>query len=681
MNVAELSREHLEELLNSKTFRRSAKLSQLLRRLVEPTLAGTAHPIKEQILGIDVFDRPANWDPQTDSIVRVHVNRLRLTLTSYYAELDQPPPVRFVIPKGSYTAQCIFGAPEHPTQSQQSQQSKKVDYPNQEKSVPTESLQPPFSPHLDEIRLKRLTYERGDLTNAAFCPDGESVVYSARWRGEPVSIYTQRIGQKYSRPLGLPPGELRDVSATGQLLFTLGEGSIGMLAQAELGGGPWREIVDGVFDAVWLPDNKTIAAARIEGGSMRVELPLGNPIHCLNGNQTGVRLSVDPGGQRVAFADNSLGPVDFCIGEANGKVRRISKDWRVSGGILWLSSNRLVLSGARRGATAIHALDLDGNEQSFYTTPTTWNLHDCTQSGRILASCVDTRLHVAFRTSSMQGAERIFSFANTRLVGLTPDARFAVLMDLLGDGVARNSPVLLAALPDGQPVQIAEGYHPQLAPDGKAVICLERTESENAIVVTPIPSGLPRRYALKPNVRCHSAEFCGNRFLIHLFDEDGGLHSHLFDTQSGALSPVPDNRHITLIAPDLTWGVVPGGSELRLASLETGEVRSVCSLRNGWSPVRWSTSGNEIFVFERGKDYATANLVRVNIHTGEQNPWLALHPPDSVGVYLLAWSDVTPDGRSYAYTYQQDLCDLYILDGLTDLGGKELCRARNVKLW
>ena len=68
--------------------------------------------------------------------------------------------------------------------------------------------------------------------------------------------------------------ELRDVSETGQLLFTLGEGFIGTLAQAELSGGPWREIVDGVLDAIWLPDNKHIAAARLEDGEMRVELPL-----------------------------------------------------------------------------------------------------------------------------------------------------------------------------------------------------------------------------------------------------------------------------------------------------------------------------------------------------------------------------------------------------------------------
>jgi len=112
---------------------------------------------------------------------------------------------------------------------------------------------------------ERLTSERGDLTNAAFCPDGESVVYSARWKGEPARIYWQRIGQRHSRALGLPPGELRDVSSDGQLLFTLGEGPIGTLAQAELSGGPPREIVDGVLDAVWLSVGTSLPRASTDG--------------------------------------------------------------------------------------------------------------------------------------------------------------------------------------------------------------------------------------------------------------------------------------------------------------------------------------------------------------------------------------------------------------------------------
>ena len=55
VDTRELGRAHLEQVLKSKTFQRSAKLAKLLTRLAEPTLNGTNDPVKEQILGIEVF--------------------------------------------------------------------------------------------------------------------------------------------------------------------------------------------------------------------------------------------------------------------------------------------------------------------------------------------------------------------------------------------------------------------------------------------------------------------------------------------------------------------------------------------------------------------------------------------------------------------------------------------------
>ena len=156
-----------------------------------------------------------------------------------------------------------------------------------------------------------------------------------------------------------------------------------------------------------------------------------------------------------------------------------------------------------------------------------------------------------------------------------------------------------------------------------------------------------------------------DRFLVHLIDDTGGLESHVVAADFGANCRLYRASCTLPRFPRTVAGASCRRSELRIAHLETGEMRSICGLSTGWSPVRWSTSGNEIFLFEPGGDHATANLSRINIHTGEQHPWLTLRPADSIGAYLLKWVDIAPDGRSYAYTYQQDLSDLYILDGLT----------------
>ena len=220
-DTQDLGRRHLAQVLSSKTFQRSAKLAQLLRRLAEPTLRGAHDAVKEQILGIEIFERPSDWDPQTDSIVRVHVNRLRLILTSYYAHQNPPPAVRFVIPKGSYIAECVLNSPESLPFPQLQESATGCD--REEEVHHARFLLHPGPPRLNEIRLERLTYERGDLTNATFCPDAESVVYSARWKGEPERIYWQRIGQRYSRALGLPPANCATFPRTASFFLHSGK--------------------------------------------------------------------------------------------------------------------------------------------------------------------------------------------------------------------------------------------------------------------------------------------------------------------------------------------------------------------------------------------------------------------------------------------------------------------------
>src|SRR3984957_21064301 len=54
--------------------------ARFLRHLVETSLRGEPHLLKESVLGVDVFDRPAGWDPRLDPIVRMEAARLRKRL-------------------------------------------------------------------------------------------------------------------------------------------------------------------------------------------------------------------------------------------------------------------------------------------------------------------------------------------------------------------------------------------------------------------------------------------------------------------------------------------------------------------------------------------------------------------------------------------------------------------------
>ena len=97
----------LARLLESEALVNSARLSKFLRLTVEATLAGQSDTLKEFAIGHDVFDRGADYDPRTDSIVRVEALRLRRKLNAYYDGPGSDDPVLICFQPGSYVPKFV----------------------------------------------------------------------------------------------------------------------------------------------------------------------------------------------------------------------------------------------------------------------------------------------------------------------------------------------------------------------------------------------------------------------------------------------------------------------------------------------------------------------------------------------------------------------------------------------
>jgi hypothetical protein len=81
---AEDVRGQLQRILASPPFLNARRASQFLRFVVEGTLDGE-DGFKEYLIGIEVFDRPQNYDPKDDPVVRIEAGRLRKKLAEFYA--------------------------------------------------------------------------------------------------------------------------------------------------------------------------------------------------------------------------------------------------------------------------------------------------------------------------------------------------------------------------------------------------------------------------------------------------------------------------------------------------------------------------------------------------------------------------------------------------------------------
>ena len=92
----------LERILASQALAGSDQLRRLLKLVVTRTLDGHADLLKEYNLGLDVFQRPPDYDPKLDPIVRVQARRLRAKLGEYYAGEGAHHTLVVQIPKGAY---------------------------------------------------------------------------------------------------------------------------------------------------------------------------------------------------------------------------------------------------------------------------------------------------------------------------------------------------------------------------------------------------------------------------------------------------------------------------------------------------------------------------------------------------------------------------------------------------
>jgi len=102
--VLELEASHtqIQRIVQSKAFRTSEIHRNLLTYLAEKSLDGTADGLKEYTVGLDVFAKPASYDPRHESVVRMHVARLRQKLSEYYRTEGANDPVIVDLPKGGF---------------------------------------------------------------------------------------------------------------------------------------------------------------------------------------------------------------------------------------------------------------------------------------------------------------------------------------------------------------------------------------------------------------------------------------------------------------------------------------------------------------------------------------------------------------------------------------------------
>jgi len=100
-----LVKDELERIVVSAPFRNSRRYPAMLGYIVEKVLAGQADTLKERTLGVEVFQRPPDYDTNADPIVRFTAGEVRKRIAQFYRDNPHSGPVEITLATGTYVPQ------------------------------------------------------------------------------------------------------------------------------------------------------------------------------------------------------------------------------------------------------------------------------------------------------------------------------------------------------------------------------------------------------------------------------------------------------------------------------------------------------------------------------------------------------------------------------------------------
>jgi Tol biopolymer transport system component len=522
----------------------------------------------------------------------------------------------------------------------------------------------------------RLTFERGTIRDARFTPDGQSVIYSAAWEGNPLRIFMTRTDAPESVRLGLPDARLLSISRSGEMAISLGhvyEGwmGFGTLARSSVLGSAPRVLLDDVREAEWSPDGSELAVIRHADALEQIEFPIGKTLYTTSGYISDLRFS--PSGDALAFSDHPIFGDDagaVSMMDRAGK-RRVLADgynsvrglaWAPGGNEVWFSATR---GGSSGGAEGLYAVTRTGALRVVMTGPSRSTLFDIGSDGRVLIGheTPDRRVEVL-----MPGAN----------APVDVSVRAASISQWISDdGTAftisdQSTPKYTAYLvkKGGAAIALGDGQAYGVSSDGRWVLSLPVDGSQ--VLLHPTGAGQTRALPNPQHVLVQIAAWLPDSRHIVMFGQPQGqpLRGYVQDIDGGdprAFTPANIGANL------LRWWtlpVSPDGSRVvarnrdgvpAIYRISDGQTQPVPGVAADDVPVQWSADGAALYV-ARGAGVPWV-IDRADLATGRRTHLVDIRARDAAGLRLSMLS-ITPDGKCYVHSFSRLLTDLFVVDGL-----------------
>ena len=517
--------------------------------------------------------------------------------------------------------------------------------------------QPPPSP----LEFQRLTFRRGMPSNVArFSPDGQTVVYAARWEGGPTRLYSMRLDSPESRPFDLPVAFVLSISSAGELAILLNSSEegysvnrIGTLARVPLVGGTPREVLDDVYGADWSQDGKEFAVIRKVGDRRQLEFPIGKKLY-----EAPVIFSprVSPRGNLVAFIEYEGGENLLCVVDAAGRKRTLAR--RVGGfELAWSPEGEEIWTAFRK----LEAVTLTGERRLLANLPEplAGDVQDVFRDGRGLLRLGEFSRGIVVLPPGETKERELWWLGSSTVADISRDGKRLLFDDKAGVYFRSTD----ESLP---PILLAEGASGlALSPDSKwAIVFRQGRTSEFELV----PTGAGEKKILEVagiDTTESSVTFFpdGKRILIESRQSGHPPRCYVQDIDGGSPRAItPEGVHSAIISPDgQMLAALDAANRVFLYPVERGAPRAAPGANETGELKAWSADGRSLYVSE-GVSNGRVNVFRRDVTNGRRDLWKALAPADPAGVYAID-ALIAPSGAC-AYGYRRLVGNLYLVKGL-----------------
>jgi Tol biopolymer transport system component len=524
--------------------------------------------------------------------------------------------------------------------------------------------------------FKRLTFRTGSVGNARFAADGKSAVFDAQWDGGPPDVYQVPFDFPAARSLGFPLRGLLAVSRSNELALQRGKdrppylSDGGMLERVTLSGGSPRAIVDTVLFGDFAPDGSALALIRYSDRHALLEYPQGKVLLSSNVGLSFPRVS--PDGRTIALVENPVPNDDrghVAIVDRTGKLRRLTQEFESVAGLAWSADGKEIFFTAATAGIhrSLWSVRPGRPARERLSAPTGLVLADIARNGDALIARETLRNTARARLAGDSAARDVSWFDFSVVDDLSPDGR-VVLFDEESESAGPLYAACMRRAEDAGPVRLGDGIPVALSPDGKWAFSLVPSNPQRAMLL-PTGPGQPRTLDLGPisSVLIAGSWMPDGKHVLVSANKPGrpqGLW--LLDVAGGPPKPVSpegvtfggrSNRRVAADGRTVLCG--SGDVPLGRFDLQTQSFTPVPGDRGDIRVIGWSADGRSVLAVGRTEN--PAPIFQIDPATGARRRLFSIpHAPwESISTVR-----VSADLKSYAYTTNSFLHDLYLMRGL-----------------